>query len=64
MVNHPRDQKINPDRYKLLNKAKDRFKVEGINSMEYTIVDIFKFNLYTKILVTYDQNSILNKNYR
>lgn len=64
MVKHIRDQNINPDRFKLLYKAKNRFQVEGINSIEYTIVEYFFLNLYTKIMVTYDQNSILNKNYR
>lgn len=64
MVNHPKDQHINPERFKLLYKAKERFQVEGLNSIEYKIVEILKFNLYTKIKVIYNQNSILNKKYR
>ena len=63
MVKHNRDQAQNPERFKLLNVAKKRMKTEGLNSIEYKVVDVIYNKLFTKIMVTYDQSAILKKNF-
>jgi len=46
---------------KILNKAKERFHTDGLNSIEYKLVETLKTALYTKFLVSYNQEAILIK---
>ena len=46
---------------KILNKAKERFHIDGLNSIEYKLVETLKTALYTKFLVSYNQEAILIK---
>ena len=48
---------------RLLDKAKLRMNTEGLNSIEYNVVNITKLALYTHILVKYDEHRLLN-NYK
>lgn len=58
MAKHKKD-KPNPERFKLLNTGKSRLKKDGISSLNYTVIKIEKKPLFTRILVTYDQNAII-----
>lgn len=63
MVSHSRDQFINPERFNLLNGASKRMDTEGISSIEYKVVEVITNKLFTKIMVSYDQNELLKKKY-
>lgn len=61
MAGHTRDQEINSERFKLLNAATTRMKTDGLNSLEYKVNDTITSKLFTKVIVSYDQNALLNK---
>ncbi|CAG9788595.1 unnamed protein product [Diatraea saccharalis] len=43
-------QLVNPNRYKKLAKARNRYKSEGLKTVQYRLITIFKKRLYTHIL--------------
>ncbi|CAF0804114.1 unnamed protein product [Brachionus calyciflorus] len=63
MAGHTRDQEINSERFKLLNAAVTRMKTDGLNSLEYRVNDTIISKLFTKVVVSYDQNGLLKKKY-
>ena len=48
-------------RYNLLKTSSSRYKIEGLNSLEYDVISMEKKQLYTKIIVNYQKELILNK---
>ncbi|XP_049875925.1 beta-1,4-N-acetylgalactosaminyltransferase bre-4-like [Pectinophora gossypiella] len=44
----------NPDRYKLLHTSIDRWKLEGLNDIEYNVISTKLEHLYTHIVVDID----------
>lgn len=46
---------------KLLKQAKKRMPVEGLNSIEYTLLQTDVQKLYTRFLVYYDKDKLLDK---
>ena len=58
---HERDQQPNTNRMMLLDKAHLRMKSEGLNSIKYQIVNEIKTDLYTHILVSYDEKALLSQ---
>jgi hypothetical protein len=45
----------------LLNKAHLRMKNEGLNSIKYQIINEFKSDLFTHILVSYDEKFLMSQ---
>ena len=60
MAAHSKD-KPNPKRFLLLNESESRMDRDGVNNLKYEVVSLIKTKLFTKILVTYDESSILNE---
>lgn len=58
MAKHTKD-KANPERYNLLKDGDNRMKIDGVSSLKYKIVEKIQTRLYTKISVSFDQNSIV-----
>jgi hypothetical protein len=46
----------NPRRHKLLKKTSKRIDLDGLSSLKYYVTNILKTRLFTKIMVTYDEN--------
>lgn len=47
----------------LYDKAHERFDSDGLNSIEYKLVSTLQTPLYTKFLVSYDEEAILQKHH-
>lgn len=62
MAKHGRDtqNKPNPKRFALLKSSGKRIDNDGIRNLNYQVKQIVKNRLFTKIIVSYDQNKILN----
>ncbi|KAJ1351074.1 hypothetical protein KIN20_007017 [Parelaphostrongylus tenuis] len=58
MLSHSRDKAnpINPCRYKLLERTKDDWNIDGLNSLAYKVVNITIKPLFTHILVDLFEN--------
>ncbi len=54
---------LNFFRMNLLNNAVLRYRKEGLNTLEYKLVNIEYHALFTKIIVDYDQSKILSIKY-
>ncbi|CAF0951649.1 unnamed protein product [Brachionus calyciflorus] len=63
MIRHTSDQKINSERFNLLKKTVERMKTDGLNSIEYKLNDMIIGKLFTKVIVSYDENYLLKKIY-
>ena len=50
MLKHEKRVK-NPQRKQLLKKAKKRFAIDGLNSLNYTLKGIKKYKMFTHILI-------------
>lgn len=59
MAVHEKDKNQNPERFRLLNTAKQRSNNEGLNTIKYEVARIEKNRLYTRIFVKYDKENIL-----
>jgi hypothetical protein len=60
MAKHSKE-KPNPNRFRLLNTTKSRIDHDGVNNLKYEVVSFNKNLLYTKIIVNYDENLIMNE---
>jgi hypothetical protein len=45
-------------RFNLLKTSDKRIDQDGVNSLKYEVTSIIKTKLFTKIMVTYNQNEI------
>ncbi len=50
---HEEDKAKNPDRFKLLENSWEKMRLDGLNSISYTIIQTEKTNMFTKFLVSY-----------
>jgi GT2 family glycosyltransferase len=50
MLTH-RKERANPKRHEILKSGKNRFKTDGLNSLQYNVKELSLFKLYTRILV-------------
>ncbi|RNA23369.1 beta-1-4-N-acetylgalactosaminyltransferase bre-4-like, partial [Brachionus plicatilis] len=62
MAKHGRDthNKPNPRRYALLKSSSLRMDYDGVRNLNYQVKQIVKNRLFTKIIVSYDQEKIIN----
>lgn len=62
MAKHGRDthNKPNPKRHALLKTSGKRMDNDGLTSLNYQVKQVVKNRLFTKIIVSYDQNKIVN----
>lgn len=44
-------KKKNPNRFQKLREAHLRFKTDGLNSLDYGVITVDKYDLYTRIYV-------------
>jgi hypothetical protein len=51
MLNHTHQYPINPDRFQYLNKTEKNYKNDGLNSLNYKLNGIFKYALFTHLLI-------------
>ena len=58
MIKHRKD-KPNPIRHTLLKTSNKRMIEDGISTLKYEINSLFKNILFTKFLVSYNQNEIV-----
>ena len=54
---------FNTFRFTLLNSATERSDREGLNSIEYKVENIETNLLYTRVFVSYNEKSIMDKKY-
>ncbi|XP_050665794.1 beta-1,4-N-acetylgalactosaminyltransferase bre-4 isoform X2 [Leptidea sinapis] len=47
----------NPKRYQLLSQTSKTFHADGLSSLEYEVVEVVQYHLYTHILVNIDERS-------
>jgi hypothetical protein len=59
MLGHKQDEP-NPKRFNLINEGAKMIDTQGLNSIEYKLVQIIKRPLYTKFLIYYNESKILN----
>jgi hypothetical protein len=59
MLGHKQDEP-NPKRFNLINEGVKMIDTQGLNSIEYKLVQIIKKPLYTKFLIYYNESKILN----
>jgi hypothetical protein len=57
MLNHKR-QEHNPDRFQYLNKTEKNYKNDGLNSLNYKLNGIFKYALFTHLLIDVKEKKI------
>ncbi len=50
MLSH-KHQEHNPNRFNLLNKTKENYKRDGLNSLNYKLNGIVKYSLFTHLLI-------------
>ena len=60
MAKHSKE-KPNPDRFRLLKTSESRLDQDGVNNLKYEVVSFNKNLLYTKVIVNYDENTILDE---
>ncbi len=57
MLNHEPSPK-NPDRVNLVNKAIERYKSDGLNSLKYKLNGIVKYQLFTHLQIDVGERSV------
>ena len=57
MLKHTKD-KPNPDRFKYLKEGTNRMGEDGLNKLSYRVLGIERHKLFTKILVSIDENAV------
>ena len=51
---HEDDKNVNKERFNLLKNSTKLLEIDGLNSLSYTVTDVLKNKLFTKLTVTYD----------
>ena len=59
MLGHEPDEP-NPERFNLLNEGTKKIDDQGLNTVEYKLIQIVKKPLYTKFLIYYNEFKIMN----
>ncbi|KAK3096002.1 hypothetical protein FSP39_021857 [Pinctada imbricata] len=59
MLSHKPDMEMNKDRWSMVKEVKKRWRVDGLNSLQYKVLSINKYKLYTHIKVQINQKEIM-----
>lgn len=59
MMSHKPDEP-NPERFNLMKEGNKILDTQGLNSVQYKLVQIIKKPLYTKFLISYNETKIVN----
>ena len=58
MITHKKDVP-NPIRHKLLKSGTKRMSWDGLNSLRYEVLKVIKTNLFTRIVVFFNETEIM-----